>query len=89
MTTVISFLVCPCILLVRWMRLTPYQGAYVSLTHLFLRTKPTPITDALRVVVSAMKKRGIKRLLALSIPAHSLPGEQVRHSAKSLTYSLG
>ncbi len=61
------------------------QGAYATFTNLIWRDKPTPIADALVLIIKAMKKRGIKRILALSTPAHSLPGERVR---PSLTNSL-
>lgn len=46
-----------------------FLGAYVSLTHFLLRTKPTPIADAFPGIFAAMRKHSVKRILALSTPS--------------------
>ncbi|KAF7350479.1 NAD(P)-binding protein [Mycena venus] len=46
-------------------------GAYMSLTHFVLRTKPTPIGDAFPGILSAMRAKGVKRIFALSTPSYS------------------
>ncbi|WVW85158.1 hypothetical protein I302_107196 [Kwoniella bestiolae CBS 10118] len=50
-------------------------GAYPSLYHLISRSTPTPIADSLHVIKRVMKRYGVRRLLALSTPRHSVPGE--------------
>ncbi|WVR06699.1 hypothetical protein IAU60_003731 [Kwoniella sp. DSM 27419] len=52
-----------------------FLGAYMSLTYLITRATPTPIAESMHVVKSVMQRHGVKRLLALSTPAHSMPGE--------------
>ncbi|WVQ65508.1 uncharacterized protein L199_003684 [Kwoniella botswanensis] len=63
-------------------------GPYPSLYHLLTRTKPTPIADSLHVVKRVMKKYGVKRLLALSTPRHSVPGEKYSWSQFITTKTL-
>ncbi|WWC63028.1 uncharacterized protein I303_105627 [Kwoniella dejecticola CBS 10117] len=53
-----------------------FLGAYMSLYYLITRSKPTPIADSFPLIKQIMKKHGVERLLALSTPAHSLPGEE-------------
>lgn len=43
-----------------------FLGAYISLSHLIWRTKPTPIADSLPTVFSAMRTSGVKRIMVLS-----------------------
>lgn len=49
----------------------------MSLRYFLTRSTPTPIADSFPLIKRVMKKNGVKRLLALSTPAHSLPNEQV------------
>ncbi|WWC71164.1 uncharacterized protein I206_105117 [Kwoniella pini CBS 10737] len=53
-----------------------FLGAYMSFYYLLTRYKPTPIADSFPLIKRVMKKHGVERLLALSTPAHSLPGEE-------------
>lgn len=46
-----------------------FLGAYATLSAFVLRTKTTPIADSFPVLFAAMKKTGVKRILALSTPA--------------------
>lgn len=46
-----------------------FVGTYVSLSAFLLRTKTTPIADSFPILFAAMKKTGVKRILALSTPA--------------------
>ena len=46
-----------------------FLGAYPTLKAFLLRTKTTPIADALPTLLAAMKTCGVKRILALSTPA--------------------
>ncbi|RMD43254.1 hypothetical protein DV735_g1842, partial [Chaetothyriales sp. CBS 134920] len=46
-----------------------FLGAYVSLQAFVLRTTTTPIADSFPTIFAAMKKAGVKRILALSTPA--------------------
>ena len=46
-----------------------FLGAYPTLSAFLLRTKTTPIADSFPTLFAAMKKTGVKRLLALSTPA--------------------
>ncbi|RMZ79767.1 hypothetical protein DV738_g3166, partial [Chaetothyriales sp. CBS 135597] len=46
-----------------------FLGAYVSLQAFLLRTTTTPIADSFPTIFAAMKKSGVKRILALSTPA--------------------
>ncbi|KAK7046692.1 NAD(P)-binding protein [Favolaschia claudopus] len=55
-------------------------GTYPSLWHFIFRTTPTPVGDAYFVILSAMRAKGVKRILALSTPAFYSEGE---------VYSLG
>ncbi|KAK8846895.1 hypothetical protein IAR55_005985 [Kwoniella newhampshirensis] len=52
-----------------------FLGAYMSLYYLITRSTPTPIADSFHLIKKVMRKHGVKRLLALSTPAHALPGE--------------
>ncbi|WRT66786.1 uncharacterized protein IL334_003749 [Kwoniella shivajii] len=61
-TTVVSFLVA--------------KGACMPLYHFLTRSKPTPIADSFHLIKKSMGKHGVKRLLALSTPAHALPNEE-------------
>ncbi|KAJ6571742.1 hypothetical protein B0H19DRAFT_1255679 [Mycena capillaripes] len=44
-------------------------GAYVSLSGFVFRTKTTPIADSFPGILSAMRAKGAKRILALSTPS--------------------
>lgn len=46
-----------------------FLGAYPTLSAFLLRTKTTPIADSFPILFAAMKKAGVKRILALSTPA--------------------
>lgn len=46
-----------------------FLGAYVTLSAFLLRTKTTQIADSFPILFAAMKKTGVKRILALSTPA--------------------
>jgi len=46
-------------------------GAYASLSAFILRTTPTPIGDAFPGILSAMRAKGAKRILALSTASFS------------------
>ncbi|WWC86930.1 uncharacterized protein L201_001810 [Kwoniella dendrophila CBS 6074] len=52
-----------------------FLGAYMSLTYLITRAKPTPIGESFHLIKRVMQKHGVKRLLALSTPAHPVAGE--------------
>ncbi|WVF69048.1 hypothetical protein IAT40_003822 [Kwoniella sp. CBS 6097] len=53
-----------------------FLGAYMSFYYLVTRGAPTPIADSFSLIKTVMKKHGVKRLLALSTPSHSVPGEK-------------
>ncbi|KAJ6631158.1 hypothetical protein B0H10DRAFT_2427608 [Mycena sp. CBHHK59/15] len=57
-----------------------FLGAYVSFSAFVFRTKTTPIADSFKVVIAAMKAKGVTRILALSTPSFSPVPE---------TFSLG
>ncbi|KAJ6486897.1 hypothetical protein C8R45DRAFT_902995 [Mycena sanguinolenta] len=46
-------------------------GAYPSFSAFVFRTTSTPIGDAFRGILSAMRSKGVKRILALSTPSFS------------------
>ncbi|KAF2834613.1 hypothetical protein M501DRAFT_1045406 [Patellaria atrata CBS 101060] len=53
-----------------------FLGAPPNFPNIFMRDKRTPIADALAGVFEAMRKNGVKRILALSTPAFAVPGER-------------
>ncbi|OCF35084.1 hypothetical protein I316_03124 [Kwoniella heveanensis BCC8398] len=53
-----------------------FLGAYPAFSYLVTRAKPTPIANSFPLIKRVMKKHGVKRLLALSTPSHSIPGEK-------------
>ena len=52
-----------------------FLGAYPTLKAFLLRTKTTPIADSFPTIFAAMKKCGVKRILALSTPAWLVRGD--------------
>jgi hypothetical protein len=50
-----------------------FLGAYISLSHALLRTKPTPIASAFPVIFSAMRTNGVSRI---SSSAHRAPSHK-------------
>lgn len=54
-----------------------FLGAYPSLYAFLARDTSTPIADSLETVIEAMKRNGVKRIMALSTPVFRPEGEQV------------
>jgi hypothetical protein len=56
-----------------------FLGAYISLTNFLTRDTSTPIADSLEsTIIPAMRKAGVKRIVALSSPGGlRLPGDNV------------
>ncbi|CAH0030153.1 unnamed protein product [Clonostachys rhizophaga] len=54
-----------------------FLGAYVSASAVITRAKPTPIADSFPVIIDAMKKSGVRHLMALSTPSYWVEGQDV------------
>jgi len=65
-----------------------FLGAYMSFTKFLTRDKSTPIADSFPTLLRAMKDNGVKRLFALSTPAHWVEGQDVAPASWSWKMSL-
>ena len=65
-----------------------FLGAYPSLGAFITRDTSTPIANNLKSVIEAMKRNGVKRIMALSTPSYRVEGEKVRMNAPSPEYMI-